>query len=217
MIKITFGSDNGTVAPLYKKYPAELYPQPAYLEFDPKGDELALEADYYGGIGGGVPSKVWNNVIIRFDVSPFVLRSEIEALAYNERLESLLQRIREGFSIFGGCGCYTDDASQAMVKVEDLLRDLDLSEVWDADDWVIPAVCINAAAEWKSIEAYAETFEDPGEPNRVIHGDIAAAVARALSYEVERRSDGTAKKVAEMLAAYAGDEYSHLLEDFEEE
>ena len=217
MIKITFGSDNGTVAPLYKKYPAELYPQPAYLEFDPKGDELALEADYYGWIGGGVPSKVWNNVIIRFDVSPFVLRSEIEALAYNERLESLLQRIREGFSIFGGCGCYTDDASQAMVKVEDLLRDLDLSEVWDADDWVIPAVCINAAAEWKSIEAYAETFEDPGEPNRVIHVDIAAAVARALSYEVERRSDGTAKKVAEILAAYAGDEYSHLLEDFEEE
>lgn len=217
MIKITFGSDNGTVAPLYKKYPAELYPQPAYLEFDPKGDELALEADYYGGIGGGVPANVWNSLLIRFDVSPLVLRSEIEGLADNERLESLLQRIREGFSIYDGCGCYTDDAAQARDKVEDLLRDLDLAEVWDADDWVIPAVCINAAAEWKSIEAYAETFEDPVEPNRVIYGDIAAAVARALSYEVERRSDGTAKKVARMLATYDESEYSNLLEDFDEE
>ena len=217
MIKITFGSDNGTVAPLYKKYPAELSPQQAYLEFYPDGKELALEADYYGEIGGGVPSNVWNSLLIRFDVSPFVLRSEIEALAYNERLEAFLQRIREGFSVHEGRGCYTYDASQAKDKVEGLLRDLDLAEVWDADDWVVPAVCINAAAEWKSIEAYTETFEDPGEPNRVIYGDIAAAVARALSYEVERRSDETAKKVAGMLATYDGDEYSHLLEDFEEE
>lgn len=216
MIKITFGSDNGTVAPLYKKYPAELSPQQTYLEFDPDGEELALEADYYGEIGGGVPSKVWNNVIIRFDVSSFVLRSEIEALAYNERLEAFLQRIREGFSVHEGRGCYTDDAEDAVNGATDLLRDLDLAEVWDADDWVAPAVCINAAAEWESIEAYAETFEDPGEPNRVIHGDIAAAVARALSYEVERRSDGTAKKVAGMLTKY-DEEYNNLLEDFDEE
>jgi hypothetical protein len=76
-------------------------------------------------------------------------------------------------------------------------------------------VCINAAVGWESIETYAESFEDPGEPNRVIYGDITAAVARALSYEVERRSDGDAKKVAEMLATYDEDEYSNLLEDFE--
>ena len=203
MIKITFGSDNGTVAPLYKKYPAELSPQQAYLEFDPDGKELALEADYYGEIGGGVPSNVWNSLLIRFDVSPYVLRSEIEGLADNERLESLLQCIRDGFSVHGGRGCYTADAEYAVYGVKDLIRDLDSAEVWDADDWVAPAVCINAAAEWESIEAYAETFEDPGEPNRVIHVDIAAAVARALSYEVERRSDEDAKKVAEMLTKYA--------------
>lgn len=203
MTKITFGSDSGTVVPLYKRYPAELSPQQAYLEFDPDSEELALEADYSGEIGGGVPANVWNSLRIRFGISPFVLRSEIEGLADNERLEALLQCIRDGFSVHAGRGCYTDDAEDAVNGVTDLILDLDLAEVWDADDWVAPAVCINAAAEWESIEAYAETFEDPGEPNRVIHGDIAAAVARALSYEVERRSDGTAKKVAGMLTKYA--------------
>ena len=71
-IAITFGSDNGSVAPLYEVYPQQLQPQSAYLEFDPAADELALEADYSGEIGGGVPANVWDGLIQRFSVSPRV-------------------------------------------------------------------------------------------------------------------------------------------------
>jgi hypothetical protein len=98
-------------------------------EFDPDSEELALEADYSGEIGGGVPANVWNSLLIRFDVRPYVLRSEIEGLADNECLEALLQRIRDGFSVHEGRGCYTDDAEDAVNGVMDLIRDLDLAEV----------------------------------------------------------------------------------------
>ena len=215
-IAITFGSDNGSVAPLYEVYPQQLQPQSAYLEFDPAADELALEADYSGEIGGGVPANVWDGLIQRFSVSPCVLRSEIEALADDEKLRGLLHRVRNGFSSdpYSG-GIYTDDAREAIQKVELHLQGLDEAEVWDAGDWVTPGVYIEAAALKESFEEYAAEFNGLEEPNQVINGDIQKAVARALSAMVEARSDEKAHKVAQMLAAYDADEYGHLLEEFE--
>ena len=215
-IAITFGSDNGTAAPLYKIYPQQYQAQPAYLEFDPEADALALEADYSGEIGGGVPANVWNGLIQRFSVSPCVLRSEIEALAGDEKLRGLLHRVRNGCSSdpYDGAS-YTDNAKEAISAIEDLLRGLDEAEVWDAGDWVTPGVYIEAAALKESFEEYAAEFDGLEEPNQVINGDIPKAVARALSAMVEARSDEKAHKVAQMLASYDADEYSHLLEDFE--
>lgn len=215
-IAISFGSENGTIAPLFKVYPQQLQPQPAYLEFDPEADELALVADYSGEIGGAVPANVWNGLIQRFDISPRVLRSEIETLADDEKLAALLERVKAGFSSdpYDGAS-YTDDAKEAISAVEDLLRGLDEAEVWDADDWVTPGVCIEAAAEKASFDEYAAEFNGLEGPNQVISGDIPKAVARALSWAVECRSDEKAHKVAQMLAAYDADEYASLLEDFE--
>ena len=215
-IAISFGSENGTIAPLFKVYPQQLQPQPAYLEFDPEADELALEADYSGEIGGAVPENVWNGLIQRFDISPRVLRSEIETLADDEKLAALLERVKAGFSSdpYDGAS-YTDDAKEAISAVEDLLRGLDEAEVWDADDWVTPGVCIEAAAEKASLDQYAAEFNGLEGPNQVISGDIPKAVARALSWAVECRSNEKAHKVAQMLAAYDADEYASLLEDFE--
>ena len=88
-------------------------------------------------------------------------------------------------------------------------------EVWDASDWVSSGVCLEAAAMKPSVAEYAEDFVGLEEPNQVINGDIPTAIARALSYLVEARSDEKAHKVAQMLAAYDADEYSRLLEDFE--
>ena len=214
-IAISFGSDDGT-APLYKVYPQQLQPQQAYLGFNPEADELALEADYSGEIGNAVPANVWNGLIQRFSVSPRVLRSEIEALASDEKLAGLLERVKAGFSSdpYRG-GIYTDDAREAIQEIELYLQGLDEAEVWDAGDWVASGVCIEAAALKASFEEYAEEFVGLEEPNQVISGDIPTAIARALSYLVAARSDEKAYKVAQMLAAFDADEYGQLLEEFE--
>ena len=217
-IEITFGSDNGTAAPLQKVYPQQYQAQPAYLEFDPAADALALEADYSGEIGNAVPANVWSGLILRFSISPCVLRSEIEALADNEKLRGLLHRVRNGFSSdpYDGAS-YTDNAKEAISAIEDLLRGLDEAEVWDADDWIQYAVGVDAAALHDSFEAYyaSEEFGNNEPDTRVIEGDIKEAVVRSLAAEVERRSDEKAHKVAQMLASYDADEYGYLLEDFE--
>lgn len=217
-IKITFGSDNGTAAPLYKVYPQQCQAQPAYLEFDPAADALALEADYSGKIGNAVPVNVWSGLIQRFSVSPCVLRSEIEALADNEKLRGLLHRVRNGFRSdpYRG-GMYTDDARDAIQEIELYLQGLDEAEVWDAGDWIEYSVGVDAAALHDSFEAYyaSEEFGNNEPDTRVVEGDIKEAVARSLASEVEGRSDEKAHKVAQMLAAYDADEYGYLLEDFE--
>ena len=101
-ITISLNDDNGTNAPLYAKYEGQSQPQPAYLEFDPANQEtLELKAQYNGGIGNAVPFDVWNGQILRFWVNPQVHRDSLNNLADNEKLASLLETVREGFSSFG--------------------------------------------------------------------------------------------------------------------
>jgi len=86
--------------PVFCQYDGQCYPQKAYLEFDPMTsakEELVLLADYSGAIGGGVPSNVWHNLILRIGIPSEVTRKALSALKKDTRLIGMLEELREGY------------------------------------------------------------------------------------------------------------------------
>jgi hypothetical protein len=86
--------------PVLFQYKGQCYPQKAYLEFDPMtkaGEEIELTADYSGEIGGGVPSDVWHNLILRIGVPSEVTLKALKALQEDEHFIAMLEQLREGY------------------------------------------------------------------------------------------------------------------------
>ena len=86
--------------PVFCQYDGQCFPQYAYLEFDPMTsakEELVLLADYSGAIGGGVPSNVWHNLILRIGIPSEVTRKALSALKKDTRLIGMLEELREGY------------------------------------------------------------------------------------------------------------------------
>ena len=64
--------------PLYAQYDGQCTAQPSYVELDL--DSGNLGADYSSAVGGGVPIRVFEGDVVRFDVDPHLTASEINAL-----------------------------------------------------------------------------------------------------------------------------------------
>ena len=67
-----------TLHPLYVQYDGQVTVQPTYVEIDLDSGDLS--ADYSGDVGGGVPERVWNGEVKRFDISPDLTAAEINRL-----------------------------------------------------------------------------------------------------------------------------------------
>lgn len=165
-IEITLGDDNGTAAPLYREYPQQYGPQPAYLEFDPSAEgPLALVAYYNGEIGNAVPADVWGGRIIRISVPSNARRDWLLELGQDEALAALLERVRagyEGSDPYSRRATYSDDACAALEAIADL------EQHWASYDHTICA-SIYTAQDW-----YDQDSEDELMTAALQHGDIAS-------------------------------------------
>ena len=64
--------------PLYVQYDGQVTVQRTYVEIDLDSGDLS--ADYSGDVGGGVPERVWEGEVKRFDISPDLTAAEINRL-----------------------------------------------------------------------------------------------------------------------------------------
>lgn len=211
MIKIVYGDNNGTQAPLFHQYPLQHNPQRAYLDFNPEADELTLTAGYNGEVGNGIPVNVWNRKIIRFSIEPATRKSDIDALGNNEDLELLLKTIVAGCESDYQHGHYTEEAEYAIRSVESLLEsELDTIAVWDADEWIseqnVWDDIVSDLADAGSVEKLAEDCSPDNTYDSVVFGDMREAIVKTVGNRLERKDaeDYTEKeqKAAEILAAY---------------
>ena len=142
-----FGDDP---APLFCQYPAELRPQPAYIELTEDG---TVRADYSGEING-TPMRVAHGRDLQWDVDAQVSAQTLRALlADGSELMQLLQRVHAGHSVHWDGNNYrgrlTAAAEAASDLIEALLQDLDPSEMANlvrTEDWLF-ATC-DLADHW---------------------------------------------------------------------
>jgi len=140
-MKITIPNhlDRNSLAPLYHRYPQQIYPQPAYLEIDPEKGAAIL--DWSGEIGNAVPAAVWHGRILRVSVSNTLTWDEIYKLVEDEAVQDLIARIIDGHeTIWDGSnhvGHLSDDARAALEGLGTILESyVGEAQVWEVEEWL---------------------------------------------------------------------------------
>lgn len=77
--------------PLHLHYDGQFEPQPCGFELDLESGKLTTFIN--GEIGNAVPEPVWNNRVLRFKISPYLMPKDIKNLAEDskERFQEILE------------------------------------------------------------------------------------------------------------------------------
>lgn len=160
--------DTETRHPLFHHYDGQLQSQPAYLQIDLESGETRV--GYSEEIGGGVPERVWNNVVLRYRIAPDLTTYELNRLL--DEIEPLAKQL------LAGADCRWDnsnwrgfldtaEADDANYKIERICETqrTESGGVMDAfdffQDWDDSTVSDLIAADTdKKIKELAEWFED---------------------------------------------------------
>jgi hypothetical protein len=172
------------IAPLFRHYPRQAEPQPAFLSLDLESGEVS--ADFDGEIGNAVPARVFAGMVRRY-MAPAAIRGEalrplVESLLpLLERvyLESDVQVCNDGQRIV----TLYEDAASAEAELSEIEHDE--ASCWNVrspDDWLdsVPAADLVRAGE--SIEAAEERIESGALADGVyLDGDVEAYLRERLA------------------------------------
>jgi len=126
---------------LYKVYPGQTDPQPAFVAIDlDTGGEVTYDWDGEVGVGNAVPAEVWLGRVLRLDLDPAVDTEALEELLESEAWKSYLQVLLEDSDVVWDGSNYVGqlgpEAKTALEAMQKLLNDLPTIEVWQAEDWL---------------------------------------------------------------------------------
>jgi hypothetical protein len=169
------------LAPLYRQYPGQYQPQPAYVTLE----NGFVQADWSGDSGGGMPPSVWHHRTLRWAVNPSANGRALAALLEGEALP-LLERVHAGHTVewdgSNNVGLLTADAQDASDELERLLDAMNdpenQTQVWGADEWLFQS-SRDLGQHWtdQPILAVAQAIEsDARAEGVIINGSISNAL-----------------------------------------
>jgi hypothetical protein len=129
-------------AKLYKIYPGQTDPQPAFVAI--RLEDGNVSYDWDGEIGGAVPAEVWYGRVQRLGLDPAVDTEALDRLLESEAWKSHLQAVLEDSEIVwdgsNHVGQLGPQAAAALEAMQELLDELPTVEVWQAEDWLRGAI-----------------------------------------------------------------------------
>lgn len=142
--KITVKTDNleNSAAPLYFQYQSQCQPQPAYIEIDPRGDEIIISADYNGNIGGGCSSDQWHNLVMTIACPSGVLGSALIDHLNSDDFQNTVRNLCEDYEEHWNGNNHVGrwhlggDIEFATHHLESEFYDLEHAEVYEGDAWI---------------------------------------------------------------------------------
>lgn len=84
-----------TILPVYRRYPNQWQPQPAYIVIDPERDGGQVYADYSGDVGGAVTAYYWHRREAHIELPPTAYGPDI--LEFIDTHEDEFRRIIESY------------------------------------------------------------------------------------------------------------------------
>ena len=125
-------------ANLYKIYPGQTDPQPAFVAI--RLEDGNVSYDWDGEIGGAVPAGVWHGRVLRLRLDPAVDTEALDRLLESEAWKSHLKTLLEDSEIVwdgsNWVGQLGPEAAAALEAMQELLDELPTVEVWRAEDWL---------------------------------------------------------------------------------
>ena len=139
-IKIITKNLTDSAAPLYFQYDGQYQPQPAYIEIDPREDEIIISADYDGNIGGGCSALHHHHLVETIPVPSQILGSAlIEHMNSNDFKADVLA-LCEGYEeVYNGnnfVGRWQEGTSDEIRQMEYAIYELETAEVLDGGSWI---------------------------------------------------------------------------------
>jgi len=134
-------TDNlNTAAPLYHQYDGQYQPQPAYIEIDPRGDEIEVSADYDSDTGGGCSALHWNNLVETIPVPAGVLGSALVEHMNSDAFKADVLALCEGYEEFYNgnnyVGRWEEGTSDELRQMEYAMHDLENAEIYTGEEWI---------------------------------------------------------------------------------
>ena len=160
-ITIQYPHPSAGLHPLYRQYPGQSAPQPAYVTLDCRA--LTLSADYSGEIGNAVPAAVYHGHVREWGVESDLSAQEIADLL--NQVAPLAGRGVAGYvADWDGhnyVGCLDEDAQEAENAAAQLCGELqtEYDGVWDAAEWLDGIGGKAAQAEELGIQATSSDAE----------------------------------------------------------
>lgn len=187
---ITFNLANlrESAAPLSHTYPREINPQPAYVELTEGGE---VSADWSGEIGNSVPMYVWHNRTLRMHVAHNVNGPALADYLESAEALALLETIHAGHEVdWDGSnyvGKLSTDASEALERLEGVLREFETVEIWTATDYLFSGNTLAALWSGRALDEVVAELEKEAAIN--FDGVIDGSLRDALLAEAEHRFD----------------------------
>lgn len=169
--------DTGKLHPLYVHYDGQVWPQPAYVEFDTRTGDLS--ADWNGEIGNAVPMDVWKDIRLRWSIAYEHTEAEINAL-----LDEIASGIKWDES--EKQWLYPDVEQLAYnAKYNTSAAYTDRKGIWEAADWygdnaswdgdtvnILDEWIITATTSDTDLEKIAKSMQDDANGDGVTLSDI---------------------------------------------
>ena len=114
----------GVTAPLYKEYPGQTAPQPAFIELDCEAE--TVEARYSGEIGNAMTMGAYYDLVLHFPVLPETRGQVLAEFLESEAFQTLAKRICDGYQeVWNGSnhrrGHYSEESAYAQAEMTQLL------------------------------------------------------------------------------------------------
>ena len=142
-IKITIENED-LVAPLYLQYSGQCCPQPAYIEINPRGDEIEISAEINRNIGSGYSLDAFNGVVYLISCPEYVLGSALKDYLYSDTFTSKCRAMCEGYKCeWDGANYRGHWSSNSWQLVDDIHMDLltlRSVEIYDGYDFIAESV-----------------------------------------------------------------------------
>lgn len=133
------------IAPLYLQYGVgQCQPQPAYIEIDPRGEEIEINAKINHNIGPSCSQDQFMGVVWTIPCNPYVLGSELsEYLNSEDFKEKVVEMCLGNDCKWDGSnwrGSWNEDARYISNSIEMDMMSLDGVEIFDGDEWIEESV-----------------------------------------------------------------------------
>jgi len=175
-------------APLYCRFSHQGEPQPGFIEVDPRGEDITVEADYSHEPGGGIPADVWHHLVERISCPSWVLGSDLIEYMQSEEFKTKILALCEGYGIdwdgsnyIGRWNQWSDDHIR---EIESDLQSLEMVQSYEGAEWIEGDVYFfNADGSCDEDEATSAVYGDSPETGiEITRGNLDALVKDAESY-----------------------------------
>lgn len=135
-MKNIFDFDNANETPLYRRYVGQVNPQSAFIEIDLEKE--TIDADWNGEIGNAIPLDVYNDIILRFSVSPYLSLEDLKKL-FDEIKDLAEKLISTSEIVWDGNNCVGKYDEEIRDQIRCICRDteFDWHEVFTAIDLIV--------------------------------------------------------------------------------